>query len=243
MKLEKYLEEIVIFLKRYLKKAHANGYTLGLSGGIDSALVLALLLKAVKKEQIHVVIIPIESDKKDAQYAINLCHHFHIKYDLVDLTESYHKIASDIENVHPLTALSKSNIKVRLRMVTLYAIAQSENSLVVGTDNYDERYVGYFTKFGDGACDILPIVKLTKSEVYQASKMLGVTKEIISRAPSAGLFTNQKDETDLGVPYAIIDRYLLGQKIDKKSQERIDYLHKISEHKRKKIVEPKDFKR
>ena len=82
-------------------------------------------------------------------------------------------------------------------MVTLYAIAQKENSLVVGTDNLDERYVGYFTKFGDGAADILPIAKLTKGEVYQAAKMLGVIKEIINRAPSAGLFINQKDEDEL----------------------------------------------
>lgn len=243
MKLEKYLDEIVKFLKNYLKKAHANGYTLGLSGGVDSALVLALLLKAVKKELIHVVIIPIESDEKDAKCAINLCQKFDIKYDLVDLTNSYRTIARDISNIHPLTPLAKSNIKVRLRMVTLYAIAQSENSLVVGTDNFDERYVGYFTKFGDGACDLLPIVKLTKSEVYQASKLLNVTSEIINRAPSAGLFTNQNDETDLGVSYKIIDNYLLGKKVNKKDQKRIEYLHKISEHKRKKIVEPKDFKR
>ncbi|MCQ2792606.1 MAG: NAD(+) synthase [Bacilli bacterium] len=243
MKLKQYLNEIVKFLKEYLKKSGAKGYTLGLSGGVDSALTLALLLKAVKKENIHVVIIPIESNKNDEKYAINLCKKFKIKYDLVNLTNSYHKLKDDINRVHPLNKLSESNIKVRLRMVALYAIAQKENSLVVGTDNLDERYVGYFTKFGDGAADLLPIAKLTKGEVYQASKLLGVSKEIIERAPTAGLFVNQKDEDDLDVKYLELDKYLLGKKVSKKDEARIKHLHQVSQHKRSAIPEPKDFKR
>lgn len=243
MSLKQYLNEIVNFLKNYLKRSGAKGYTLGLSGGVDSALVLALLIKAIKKENIHIVIMPIESNKDDAKFAIKQCNKFKIKYDLIDLTNSYRKLKNDISKVHPLTKLSESNIKVRLRMVTLYAIAQVENSLVVGTDNLDERYVGYFTKFGDGAADLLPIAKLTKGEVYEASKMMGVIKEIINRAPSAGLFANQKDEDDLKVTYKELDNYLLGKKVSKKSEERITYLHKISEHKRKNIPETKNFKR
>ncbi|MCQ2794604.1 MAG: NAD(+) synthase [Bacilli bacterium] len=243
MTLKNYLNEIVNFLKNYLKRSGAKGYALGLSGGVDSALVLALLLKAIKKENIHVVIMPIESNKKDEQYAIKQCNKFKIKYDLIDLTNSYRKLKKDISNIHPLNKLSESNIKVRLRMITLYAIAQKENSLVVGTDNLDERYVGYFTKFGDGAADILPISKLTKGEVYQAAKMMGVIKEIIERAPSAGLFINQKDEDDLGVSYKELDKYLLGKKVSKKDEERIVHLHTISEHKRKLIPEAKNFKR
>lgn len=243
MNLKQYLNEIVGFLKNYLKRSGAKGYVLGLSGGVDSALTLALLLKAVKKEQIHVVILPLESDPIDEKYAVNLCNKFKIKYEVINLASSYRKLVFDIHQVHPLNDLAKSNIKVRLRMVTLYAIAQRENALVVGTDNLDERYVGYFTKFGDGAADILPIAKLTKGEVYQASKLLGVSKEIIDRAPTAGLFINQKDETDLGVTYQVLDNYLLGKKVSKKDQERIEYLHRISEHKRKLIPETKNFKR
>lgn len=243
MTLKNYINEIVNFLKNYLKRSGAKGYTLGLSGGVDSALVLGLLLKATKKENIHVVIMPIESDKKDERYAIKQCNKFKIKYDLIDLTNSYRKLKNDISKIHPLNKLSESNIKVRLRMLTLYAIAQKENSLVVGTDNLDERYVGYFTKFGDGAADILPIAKLTKGEVYEAAKMMGVIKEIIERAPSAGLFANQKDEDDLQVSYKELDKYLLGKKVSKKDEERILHLHKISEHKRKLIPETKNFKR
>ncbi len=243
MKLDSYINEIVKFLKLYLKKSHAKGFTLGLSGGVDSALVLALLLKATKKENIHVVILPCESNKIDQEYAIKQCKKFNIKFDLIDLTKSYKTLSKDIENIHPLSPLAKSNIKVRLRMVTLYAIAQKENSLVVGTDNLDERYVGYFTKFGDGAADLLPISKLTKNEVYQASKKLGVIKEILTRAPSAGLLPNQKDEDDLQVTYDILDKFLLNKKVDKKSEDRIKHLHMISEHKRKPIPEPKAWKR
>lgn len=243
MKLNDYLNVIIKFLKDYLKKSHASGYTLGLSGGIDSALCLALLLKAVKKNQIHVVIMPIESHPHDQRDAINLCNKFKIKYDVINLTSAYNKLLKDIEIIHPLNKLAASNIKVRLRMTTLYAIAQRENSLVVGTDNLDERYVGYFTKFGDGACDVLPIAKLTKSEVYAASKLLGVTRTIINRPPSAGLFINQRDEVDLGVSYEVLDKYLMGKKVSPKDEARIKHLHKISEHKRKSIPEPKGFKR
>jgi len=243
MKLDTYLNVIVKFLKDYLAKSHAKGFTLGLSGGVDSALVLALLLKATKKHNIHAVILPCESNEIDEKYAIKQCRKFKIKYDIIDLSRSYRVLSKDICDQHPLNELAKSNIKVRLRMVTLYAIAQRENSLVVGTDNLDERYVGYFTKFGDGAADLLPISKLTKQEVFTAAKKLGVIKEILTRAPSAGLLPNQKDEDDLQVSYKDLDAYLLNKKVSKKSIERINYLHKISEHKRKAIPEPKEWKR
>ena len=241
MNLKKYINVIVKFLKEYLTKSHAKGFTLGLSGGVDSALVLALLLKATKKENIHILIMPCESNKIDQEYAIEQCKKFKIKYEVVDLTSAYRKLKNDITKVHELNPLALSNIKVRLRMITLYAVAQKENSLVVGTDNLDERYVGYFTKFGDGACDLLPIAKLTKEEVFKAAKLLGVTKHILNRAPSAGLFLNQKDEDDLQVSYKALDKYLLGQKINKKDEARIKHLHKISEHKRQAIPEPKKW--
>jgi len=243
MSLKEYINEIVKFLKNYLKKSHAKGFTLGLSGGVDSALTLALLLKATKKENIQVVIMPIESNKIDAEYAIEQCKIFNIKYKVIDLTSSYKKIASDIEKGYKLTPLAKSNIKVRLRMVTLYAVAQANNSLVVGTDNWDERYVGYFTKYGDGAADILPIAKLTKGEVYEASKLLGVSSHIIKRAPSAGLFHDQKDEDDLQVTYKELDKYLLKNNVTHSAKERIQYLHRISEHKRVSIPEAPIWKR
>ena len=128
-------------------------------------------------------------------------------------------------------------------MVALFAYAQEHSSLVLGTDNMDERYVGYFTKYGDGAADLLPIVYLTKSEVREAAKLYGLSSVLANRTPSAGLFEGQTDETEMGVSYKDLDDFLLGKEINPKAKERIEYLHKISEHKRVDIPTPKEFKR
>ena len=130
-----------------------------------------------------------------------------------------------------------------MRMVALFAYAQEHSSLVLGTDNMDERYVGYFTKYGDGAADLLPIVYLTKGEVREAAKLYGLSSVLANRTPSAGLFEGQTDETEMGVSYKDLDDFLLGKEINPKAKERIEYLHKISEHKRVDIPTPKEFKR
>ena len=107
----------------------------------------------------------------------------------------------------------------------------------------DERYTGYFTKYGDGAADLLPIVYLTKGEVVQASKMLGVPAHLAERVPSAGLFEGQTDEKEMGVTYKDLDAFLLGKAVDKEVEERILHLHKVSEHKRNDIPTPKPYER
>ena len=128
-------------------------------------------------------------------------------------------------------------------MSILYAIAQHEKGLVIGTDNADERYVGYYTKWGDGACDILPIAHLVKGEVVEASKILGMSPALAERVPSAGLYQGQTDEKELGVSYKDLDAFVLGKKIDQAAKKRIQYLNKISEHKRKRIPTPHKFER
>ena len=139
--------------------------------------------------------------------------------------------------------LSKSNLKVRMRMCALFAYAQEKSGLVLGTDNWDERYVGYFTKYGDGAADILPIVHLTKQEVRDAAKILGLSQDLYNRVPSAGLFEGQTDEKEMGVLYDDLDSYLLGKEVNDEAKKRIEHLHKISEHKRVEIPTPKPPKR
>lgn len=241
MTLKEYSKEIIKFIKDYVSKYKFKGAILGLSGGIDSALVLGLLIKALPKENIKVLIMPIESNPLDEKLAIKQCKAFGIKYDVVDLTSAYKETYKIINLKNKLDELSASNIKVRLRMVTLYAVGQANKYVVVGTDNLDERYTGYFTKYGDGAADILPIAKLTKSEVRKMSKMVGVIPEIISRPPTAGLFKDQKDENDLGVSYDTLDAFLMKKPVNKKDKKRIQYLHKISAHKVKAIPTPKDY--
>ena len=130
-----------------------------------------------------------------------------------------------------------------MRMVALFAFAQEHNGLVLGTDNLDERYVGYFTKYGDGACDILPIAHLVKAEVVEASKILGIRTSLAERVPTAGLYEGQTDEKEMGVSYKDLDAYVLGKEVNETAKKRIQYLEKISEHKRNPIPMPEEFKR
>lgn len=241
MKLEQYLLVIQDFIKDYLTKSHTDGFVLGVSGGIDSALVLALAVKAVGKDKVYGLIMPCESDPSDAKDAIELCEKFQIKYEIYNLYNSYEVLKNIILEKHPLNNMSKANIKVRLRMVTLYAVAQTRNALVLGTDNKDEIHVGYFTKYGDGGVDLLPIARLIKKEVFEASRIMGVTDAILNKKPSAGLWPGQTDEDELGVTYEELDNYLLGKEISLGAKKRIDHLHRISEHKRSLIPVPEDF--
>lgn len=242
MKLEQYLKEIESFLKDYLESNHMDSYVLGLSGGVDSSLVAAIARKAVGKDRLYCYAIDIESNPQDIIDARSVAKELDLNLKVVNLTGTYHSYLKDLSG-KDFIRLTKSNLKVRMRMVALFAYAQEKKGLVLGTDNADERYVGYFTKYGDGAADVLPIVHLTKSEVRDAAKMYGLSEILANRVPSAGLFEGQTDEKEMGISYKDLDDFLLGKEIDPKAKERIEHLHKISEHKRKAIPEPIPFKR
>lgn len=242
MELKEYLLEIEKFLQEYLEQSHCKGYVLGLSGGVDSSLVAAIARKAVGKDKLHCYAIDVESNKADIEDAKQVAKELDLNLKVVNLTETYHSYLKSLKG-EEFIRLTKSNLKVRMRMVALFAYAQEHSSLVLGTDNMDERYVGYFTKYGDGAADLLPIVYLTKGEVREAAKLYGLSSVLANRTPSAGLFEGQTDETEMGVSYKDLDDFLLRKEINPKAKERIEYLHKISEHKRIDIPTPKEFKR
>ena len=126
-----------------------------------------------------------------------------------------------------------SNMAPRIRMLTLYAIAASENRLVAGRGNRSEAYVGYFTKWGDGAHDFNPIADLTVTEIYEFLRYLHAPEFIIKKAPSAALFDGQTDESEMGITYSELDAYIAGNAVDEDKIKIIDRLHKTSEHKRK----------
>ena len=242
MKLENYLLEIEKFLKDYLDNSHLDGYVLGLSGGVDSSLVAALAKNAVGKDKLMCIMIPIDSHPSDLEDAKKVAEALDLRTLVIDGSESFHKTVEQFEKQGIiLDKMSKSNLKVRIRMTILYAYGQTFRSLVLGTDNMDERYTGYFTKYGDGAADVLPIVYLTKGEVVEAAKIKGVPTSLAERTPSAGLFEGQTDETEMGVLYKDLDHYLLGGEVDPKVKERIEHLHRISEHKRSPIPTPEEF--
>ncbi len=244
MTLEKYLDEIISFLKEYKEKTHAKGYVLGLSGGVDSSLVAALAKKAVGKENLMCIMMPIDSHPSDLKDAQEVAKALDLRYVVLDGSSSFHETLKEFERQGlSLDKMSQSNLKVRIRMTMLYAYGQTNGYLVLGTDNMDERYTGYFTKYGDGAADLLPIVYLTKGEVVEASKMLGVPVHLAERVPSAGLFEGQTDEKEMGITYKDLDAFLLGKPVPKEVEERILHLHKVSEHKRSEIPTPKEYER
>jgi NAD+ synthase len=148
-----------------------------------------------------------------------------IDVDLMPIFNSYKKTLKLKNN------LSVSNLKARLRAVALYAIAQENNLLVAGTGNADELYMGYFTKYGDGACDILPIACLTKARVFETAKLLKLPSSIVERAPSASLYENQTDEDEMGVRYNVIDAFLYGKTIPITPLNVIKKYHEINKHK------------
>ena len=244
MKLEEYLKEIEAFLKDYIEKAHCNKYILGISGGVDSSLCAALARNAVGKDRLLCLILPIESQKADENDALDLAKQLDLNYEIVDGTEIFRGYVETFKKLgQDFDRSTLGNLKARIRMSILYAYAQKYNGLVIGTDNADERYTGYFTKHGDGACDILPIAHLLKGEVVQASKILGISDYLAERVPTASLFEGQTDETEMGVTYKDLDRYILGGKVDEAVEKRIQHLHKISEHKRVPTPMPKEFDR
>ena len=244
MKLEKYLDVICKFMADYLTKTGAEGYVLGLSGGVDSSLVAALAKKAVGKEKITCIMMPIDSNPMDLTDAVELANTLGLNFKIIDASDTFHQLVDSFKSQNiALDNASLANLKVRIRMSMLYAYAQSKHLLVLGTDNADERYTGYFTKWGDGACDLLPIVHLVKGEVVKASKILGVPTRLAERVPSAGLFEGQTDEKEMGVSYADLDNYLLGKKVDENVINRIEHLHQVSEHKRKPIPTAPKFNR
>ena len=240
MKLEEYLIEIENFLKEYLESSHMKAYVLGLSGGVDSSLVAAIARKAVGKDKLFCYSLPIDSNIDDENDAVRVAKQLDLNLKVVNLSNTYHSYLKEI-NGEEFSRLTKANLKVRMRMVALYAYAQEHNALVLGTDNWDESYVGYFTKYGDGGVDLLPIVRLTKAEVRKAAKIYGVSDDLASRVASAGLFEGQTDEKEMGVLYKDLDAYLLGKEIDEASKARIEHLHKVSEHKRNPIPMAKPF--
>ncbi|WP_342276913.1 NAD(+) synthase [Spiroplasma endosymbiont of Nebria brevicollis] len=235
MVLTEYLKVIVKFLQTQVTKTNSKGLIVGLSGGIDSA-VVALLMKEAFPNNHLCVILPCQSDPIDVEYAQKLVSTHDLRSQIVDLTSTFNTFKTTINSSlnSEKSQLVLGNIKARLRMTTLYALGQNENYLVVGTDNADERHIGYFTKYGDGGVDLLPIIHLLKQDVINSAKLLGVIPEIIARKPTASLFPGQTDESEMQFKYQQLDQYLLGNKtgIPNDVITRIETMHKNSEHKR-----------
>jgi len=180
---------------------------------------------------------PCESNLSEISDAYKVVETSNIDFLKIDITKYHKQLMNYILNSLDVDGgnlkLSRANMKARLRMCILYAISNYLNYLVVGTDNAAEIYTGYFTKYGDGAADIMPLAHLTKKEVRTWSKEVGVPENIINKLPTAGLWGDQTDEEEMGVTYDDIDKFLEGKQIPEKEYGIIRELHRKSEHKRR----------
>ena len=227
-------ENRVGFIRKCLEEAHCTGIVFGNSGGKDSALV-GILCKAACENTLG-VIMPCQSRRnfgEDMEDGLAVAKQFHIDTITVDLTGAKAAMVEQIEKAVEVTETAGKNIAPRLRMTTVYAIAQSRNALVAGTGNRSERYTGYFTKWGDGAFDLNPISDLTVGEIYEFLIYLKAPENIIRKAPSAGLFEGQTDEAEMGVTYGEIDEYIVRGTGNPQAVEKIRRMHDVSAHKRR----------
>ena len=224
----------VAFIRGLVEKSGVKGIVFGNSGGKDSALV-GILCKAACDDTVG-VIMPCASKRNfgsDFEDGRALAEQYGIETRLVDLTPVREAAAQAVSAAADITPAALANIAPRLRMTTLYTIAGSEGRLVARTGNRSEAYMGYFTKWGDGAYDFNPIADLTATEVIEFLDFLDAPASIRTKAPSAGLFEGQTDEQEMGISYAAIDRYILTGEATPEEKAILDRFHNGSEHKRR----------
>lgn len=233
---KKEFENRVAFVKELLAESGAKGIVYGNSGGKDSALV-GIICKAACDNTVG-LIMPCSSRRNyelDAKDGETVAKQINIETRTIDLTPVKEAMLTQLGSVTEVSKMADVNIAPRLRMTTLYAVAASEGRLVAGTGNRSEAYVGYFTKWGDGAHDFNPIGDLTVTEIFEFLRYLNAPSCIIDKAPSAGLFDGQTDEQEMGFKYADLDEFLLTGHTNEKAMAIIDRMHRGSEHKRKPI--------
>jgi len=200
------VDHIVAWMEEYLWSAGADGFVVGLSGGVDSATAAALAVRAVGADRVLGALLPCHSIPEDAVLGQQVADAFSIMTVTVDLTETFDALMAVLPPADH--HLARANIKPRLRMTALYYLAQSNNYLVLGSGNKSEIAVGYATKYGDTGVDLFPLGDLYKTQVWEIARELGVPQEVVSRSPSGGLWPGQTDEGEMGITYAELDRVL-----------------------------------
>jgi NAD+ synthase len=240
------VHDIVNWLRQHATAASARGFVVGLSGGIDSAVVVRLCQLAAPGQTAG-VIMPCGGDVRDEADARLTAEAFGLAVTHVDLGPAYEALlagAREALDMWPaemrppadetVGRVALGNLRARLRMGTLYFVANSLNYLVAGTGNRSELTIGYFTKYGDGGADILPIGHLLKGQVRTLAKELGVPQPIIDKVPSAGLWPGQTDEAKMGFSYADLERYLTDgpEGVSPARALRLERTIRTTEHKR-----------
>ena len=242
------------FIRNTVEKANAKGVVIGLSGGIDSAVVTKLCADALGSDKVLNVFMPSRvTPAEDYKTTSELSSMWGTEFRVVDIQPAVDALAavllSDAE-----TPLERGNISARCRMVVLYNLAKKRQYLVMGTSNQSEIMMGYFTKFGDGACDATPLANMYKTEVRQIAALIGVPQEIIAKPPSAGLWEGQTDESEMGIRYEDLDSILYEMEQDKSDsqiaedtglpKDKVSEIRRqvtVMEHKRLQPVRPSEY--
>jgi NAD+ synthase len=239
------------FIKTYFENSCAKGVIIGLSGGLDSAVTAVLCRQILGKKAVKCIFLPEKTTPES-----DIKHHIELvkKFDIDCITKDISNIVEEIKNSTLIKPSSSAlaNVKARVRMLMLYEYANMTNSLVVGTSNKSELLVGYFTKYGDGGVDIMPIGDLYKTQVIQLARLLKIPENICCKPPTAGLIKGQTDEAELKLSYEKLDKILMGLErksdiskiakiagVDKADVNRIKKMRKKSQHKRHLPLIPK----
>jgi len=240
------------WIRERVKEAGAKGVVFGMSGGLDSSVTAVLCKKAFPDTTLG-LIMPCFSSKEDVEHAKMVAKKFEIETKEIDISSIFKFFLNALEeqeydrNVNEEIDIAVANLKPRIRMICLYYFANKLNYLVVGTGNKSELSVGYFTKYGDGAVDILPLGDLLKTEERKLAEELDIPKEIIKKVPSAGLWEGQTDESEIGMSYDVLDRILLAMEsggfsgCDPELVEKVKQMTEASSHKRERIAVFKKF--
>ena len=234
MNTEQLAEKLTLWIRDKVLAAGCKGVVVGMSGGLDSS-VLAVLCHHAFPQSMFGVVMPCHSSQEDEEHARAVASKFSIATKIVVLDTVFDTLLRVLpdDRIDPgVSQLAKANLKSRLRMLTLYYFANRLKYMVVGAGNRSELSVGYFTKYGDGGVDILPLGNLVKGKVRKLASLLSIPQQIIDKPPSAGLWQGQTDEGELGLSYEELDGYLITGEASSELRGKIESMIAGSDHKR-----------
>ncbi|MGL4948416.1 MAG: NAD(+) synthase [Mycoplasma sp.] len=219
---------VISNLKKYLSDLNITNVVIGISGGIDSAVSLAMLCEVLEPQNIFAYFIDLESKESDRLDAGEIAKSCSVNLNYVNLNNVLETFK---QTTGQTSAHANGNVKSRLRMTFLYDSAFTNKALVIGNSNLDELYIGYYTKFGDNGTDFCMLNGFLKRDVFALAEHYKLPNLLQTKKPSAGLQNNQSDEEDLGLKYSEIDAYLAGEKISEESETKIINLYNKNKHK------------
>jgi NAD+ synthase len=226
-------EKLVAWIRERVTAAGCRGVVLGLSGGLDSSVLAALCRRAMPQDTLG-LIMPCHSRDEDEAHALEVAGKFAIPATKITLDAPFDALLQTLPGYqvdNETGQLARANLKTRLRMLTLYYVANQLKYLVAGSSNRSEISIGYFTKYGDGGVDVMPLGSLVKAQVRELARFLGIPGAIIDKPPSAGLWAGQTDEDEIGLSYEALDRYLIDGCATDEVRSRIEDMIAASRHK------------